>query len=148
MNGSLTQYNRHYLRKQYTRLLIFVFRNFLLKKPLHYLYEKPLLWNLYFDIDHIIPQSYFKNDNTDPCQKEALCNLAILPSPLNKSKKDKLPSAIPREDHELLEYYEKIPAEMLNFEIEPSDFGKLLQNREEWFREVFDKKRNNWLKDF
>lgn len=43
-----------------------------------------------FDIDHIIPQAKFANNNmVDNLMKDSLTNLAILPSKDNQSKKDK-----------------------------------------------------------
>ncbi len=64
---------------------ILYYRNTLDKKIPHTVDE-----DISFDIDHIIPQAKFSNNNlVDPLMKDSLTNLAILPSKDNESKNDK-----------------------------------------------------------
>lgn len=98
-----------------------------------------------FDVDHIIPQSFFNaNSNADSTQKEAIGNLALLPASLNRSKKDKWITEVIA-DQDAVCQFEGIDAKYRDNSNPHSMLFDVIVERGENFKEIFDQYRKNWL---
>ena len=102
-----------------------------------------------FDIDHIYPQYLFKTSNglLESFEENALCNLSLLPSEINKKKINKTlnDSGFDTNTKNKITQYEGIKEDDFDFFSKPVNYRELTKRNTSRLLETFTTKRKEYL---